>query len=70
MTEPDSDGLGRCLDCKEGCVADTPEPKEDLHETAGLTYSGKNFEGDSEWIGTQQAWERYDQLSKTQEKYE
>jgi hypothetical protein len=32
---------------------------------AGLVYSGKNFEGEDEYIGTKEQWEKADKLEKT-----
>jgi len=43
---------------------------EDLHELAGLTCTGKDEDGDLEWVGTQKQWDRYEDLCKTQEKDE
>lgn len=41
--------------------------KKNLHQEAGLVYSGKNFEGEDEWIGTREQWEKYEQLEKQYE---
>ena len=35
---------------------------EDIHEQAGLIFSGINFEGETEWIGTKLQWEKYERL--------
>ena len=35
---------------------------EDLHEKAGLVPAGKDEDGEQEWLGTQEAWDRYDEL--------
>ena len=40
---------------------------EDLHLKAGLVKSGKNDEGEPEYIGTQEQWDKYEELEKTVE---
>ena len=39
---------------------------EDLHLKAGLTFSGKNAEGENEYIGTSQQWDKYEELDKNE----
>ena len=36
--------------------------ENDLHIEAGLTYAGENADGQSEWIGTREMWERFEQM--------
>lgn len=38
-----------------------------LHEKAGLTYSGKDYNGYDEWIGSREEWNEYDRLSNITE---
>ncbi len=43
---------------------DTLEKKDFRnHERAGLAYSGKNYEGEDEWIGTDKQWTDYENLA-------
>ena len=34
----------------------------ELHEKAGLVFSGYDESGDAEWIGTSEQWRRYEEL--------
>lgn len=38
-----------------------------LAEEAGLVYTGKNEDGDEEFIGTKQEWQEFERLSATKE---
>ena len=38
----------------------------DLHEIAGLMDGGIDEEGQIQWIGTKQQWERYEELSNNE----
>ena len=44
-----------------------PEKEIDLHKIAGLVYTGKNEEGEKEYLGTEAEWERYEELEKEAE---
>ncbi len=33
-----------------------------LRKMAGLVYSGKDSDGDNEWIGTEKHWKKYKKL--------
>lgn len=33
-----------------------------LRQLAGLTYAGKDDEGDNEWIGSEKQWKKYEKL--------
>ena len=57
--EKTSEGvMGICSDCHEHCGAEDP----DLHEQAGLVFSGVSEER-KEWIGTREQWYEYERLS-------
>ena len=40
---------------------------EDLHSLAGLLDGGVDEDGNIEWIGSKEAWNKYEELLKTQE---
>ena len=44
--------------------AELAEQDFKLHQEAGLVYSGKNYDGETEWIGTKKQWELYEQMKE------
>jgi len=38
------------------------ELENDLHTKAGLQFAGYDFEGDKEWIGTDEQWAKFEEL--------
>lgn len=36
-----------------------------LHLDAGLIFSGKNEDGENEWIGTDEKWSLYEEMTNT-----
>ena len=43
-------------------------PDYELHLEAGLVYSGMNAEYETEWIGTKQDWQKYEDLKEAANK--
>ena len=42
------------------------ESIKELAEEVGLIYSGRNFDGEPEFIGTTKAWDKFTKLSNKQ----
>lgn len=54
----------KCLCQIEGTEEYNERIDTEIHERAGLVYSGKDMDGEDEWIGTDAQWFKYDELSE------
>lgn len=68
MTQTDL--ISKAVTANQDTKMSQPNPQSErdeydfnLHLKAGLAYSGKNEEGEDEWIGTVQHWQTYERLA-------